>query len=93
MAYQDPKKKFYIFLFLVIGLIIFWIALGFFLFFHKTPASIYVYPENPKQGDTVFIRVKSQADNVIGKFNEENLDFLLFNVVYNFLFLMNWTFI
>jgi len=55
-------------------LIIFWLAVGFYLFF-KVPASIYIYPENPKQGDTVFIRVESKADSVWGNFDSENIIF------------------
>ena len=76
------SKFFYVILYLIIGLIVILMASEFFLFSNKTKesnrqpvASIYVSPENPKQGDTVFIRVMSQADNLSGKFDNQNLLF------------------
>jgi murein DD-endopeptidase MepM/ murein hydrolase activator NlpD len=73
--HKKDRKKFSVFLYVTIGLIIFWLAVGGFLFFQKKPASIYVYPENPKQGDTVFIRVKSDSSNVAGNLGNEKLIF------------------
>lgn len=61
------------------SLIIF--CLGFLLYaflrenFSSVP-SIYVFPENPKQGDTVSVKVKGRADKISGNFNGENIDFL-----------------
>lgn len=70
------KKNFSVFLLAAVGaLIIILIASVVFLFFQKTSASIYVFPENPKQGDTVFIRVKSDAGQITGNFEQEKLDF------------------
>ena len=64
---KGGHKKFSIFLYAVVVLIIFWLTAGIFLFFYKNqePASIYVSTQNPKQGDTVFIRVKSEAPCVV----------------------------
>lgn len=75
--HKKHKKKFSIFLYATLGLIIFWLAVGGFLFFNEAqaPASIYVFPENPKQGDTIFIRVKTEASSVSGNFNKEKLVF------------------
>lgn len=75
---KGPKrypKKFSVFLYLIVGLIVFCLAVGFFLFFPKNLESVYVFPENPKQGDTVFIRVKSEANNITGSFENEKLVF------------------
>ena len=72
---KKSQKKLNIFLRVAGGLIIFWLAFGAFLFFQKASDSIYVFPENPKQGDTVFIRVKSEADNLTGSFENEELVF------------------
>lgn len=36
---------------------------------------MYVYPDNPKQGDTVLIRVKGETNSASGKLGEENLAF------------------
>ena len=73
---------FSVILYLVIGLIVVFLASYFFIFLDKTReinyqpvANIYVSPENPKQGDTVFIRVTTQANNLAGKFNNQNLLF------------------
>jgi murein DD-endopeptidase MepM/ murein hydrolase activator NlpD len=69
------KRKLYIFLYIAAGLILVWIALGFFLLSQKQPASIYVFPENPKQGDTVFIRVKTDAGQITGNLGQDRLVF------------------
>lgn len=60
---KKTKKKFFVLLCLIGGLIAVWLAVGLFLFFNKSQglASIYVFPENPRQGDTVFVQVKSQG--------------------------------
>ena len=71
---ESKKKILLVVSYIFLGLIIFWLAVGFYLFF-KVPASIYIYPENPKQGDTVFIRVESKADSVWGNFDSENIIF------------------
>ncbi len=63
---KKRKKKYKSFLFLFLGLIILLILL--FLFFYKEPSSVYISSENPKQGDTVFIRVKSESGSVTGNF-------------------------
>ncbi|MEK7658864.1 MAG: M23 family metallopeptidase [Patescibacteria group bacterium] len=46
----------------------------FFLLFYKKPANVYISLENPKQGDTVFIRVKSESNNVTGNFIGQDLN-------------------
>jgi murein DD-endopeptidase MepM/ murein hydrolase activator NlpD len=56
-------------------LIIFLAAIVFLAFFQKSEPSIYVYPENPKQGDTVFVRVKSNASQITGNLGQERLVF------------------
>ncbi len=74
--YKINKKIFSIVLFSVLGLIVFWAAMGFFLFSNnKQPSSMSVFPANPKQGDTVFIRVESNSNNVTGSFGDEKLVF------------------
>jgi len=62
-------------LYVACGLAIFFMAFWFFLIYNNAPDSIYVFPENPKQGDTVFIRVKSGSDNITGSFRNEELVF------------------
>ena len=69
------QKKAPIFLYVAFGLVIFFAAFWFFLIFENAPDSIYVFPENIKQGDTVFIRVKSGSDNIMGSFRNEELVF------------------
>jgi murein DD-endopeptidase MepM/ murein hydrolase activator NlpD len=72
------KKRFPIFLYVAIGIAVVCFVLVFFIFLNyknSAPDSIYVFPENPKQGDTVFIRVKSDADYVTGNFEKERLVF------------------
>jgi len=68
-------KKLPVFLYVACGLVIFFAAFWFFLIYNNAPDSIYVFPENPKQGDTVFIRVKSGSDNITGSFRNEELVF------------------
>jgi len=69
------RKKLPVFLYTGCGLIIFFMAFWAFLIYNNVPDSIYVFPENIKQGDTVFIRVKSESDNIIGSFKNEELVF------------------
>ena len=69
------SKKLPVYRYIVIGAVVILLAIGVFLFFYKTPDSIYVSAENPKQGDTVFIRVESEASNVMGDFNGQKLFF------------------
>ena len=83
MKHKKGKKKKSITLNIIIGLIAVWLFAGLFLFFgnNQKPASpsspmgIFVSSENPKQGDTVFIKVKSDAKNVSGNFDSEKLVF------------------
>lgn len=72
---KNNKKRFSIFLYLVAILICCWLVAGCFLFFSNSPAIIYVSSENPKQGDTIFIRVKSGAGEITGNFGTEKLVF------------------
>jgi len=72
---RKNKKNFSVLLYVVLCLVVFWLAVGIYLFFNKTPASIYISSENPKQGDTVFIRVKSEANSITGNFENEKLVF------------------
>ena len=74
---KDKKRKRIssVLLYIFLGQIVFWLAAGFYLFFYKSPDIIYVFPENPKQGDTVFIRVKSKTDNITGNFENKKLVF------------------
>lgn len=72
---KKHKKNLTVLLYVAFGFIVFWLFAGFFIFFNTEPASIYVYPENPKQGDTVFIRVKSQANEIAGNLGQEKLVF------------------
>ena len=66
-----------IFLYVVGSLIILLLLGGFFLFPKQAEnkASMYIFPENPKQGDTVFIRVRGNAKEVSGNFENEKLVF------------------
>lgn len=68
-------KKFYIFLLTAFILAIFCFIAGLFLFAQKDKASIYTFPENPKQGDTVFIKVKTKASQITGNCGTEKLFF------------------
>jgi len=75
---KSKKNKFPFLFYGIIILIVFWLCVGVFLFFQSKQnlqASIYVYPENPKQGDTVFIKVESAAKQVVGKLGEEKINF------------------
>jgi murein DD-endopeptidase MepM/ murein hydrolase activator NlpD len=69
------KNKFSIFLWTAGALIIFLSFFGFFLSAQKMPSSIYVSPESLKQGDTIFVRVKSDAGQVSGYFGQQQLNF------------------
>ena len=75
MKKKRVKKKVSVFLYAVLGLGIFCIAMGLYLFCKESHASISIFPENPKQGDTVFIKVKSMASEVTGNFGEEKILF------------------
>lgn len=76
---KNHTKKISVVLYAVLFLIAIFLACGFFIFSGKTytytPATVYVWPENPKQGDTVFIRVKTEAQQVTGNCGDENLVF------------------
>ncbi len=74
MKHKKIKRENFVFVYVVAGLIILGLAV-FFLIFYKTPDSIYVSLENPKQGDTVFIRVKTESNSVSGNFSGEKLVF------------------
>lgn len=69
------RKKIPVYFYVVGGLFIILAALAVFMSFHKEPASIYVSPEDAKQGDTIFIRVKTQAPEITGNLGEERLVF------------------
>ena len=75
ISFRSYLKKNPVLLFAIIGLIAFCLAMLLFLFFYKAPASMYVFPENPKQGNTVFIRVKSEAAEITGNFGHEQIVF------------------
>jgi murein DD-endopeptidase MepM/ murein hydrolase activator NlpD len=72
---KKNKKNIHILLFFAV-LIILFIAFGFFLFFNKDSENIYVFPENPKQGDTIFIKVKTTSDSIEGNFENKKITFL-----------------
>lgn len=57
------------------GLVVFCAALFIFILLQKVPANIYVSPENLKQGDTVFVRVRSDAGEITGNLGQERLVF------------------
>lgn len=60
---------------MAIPVAIFCLGVGYFVFFYKPLPSIYIYPEKVKQGDSVFIRVKTQANQVVGNMGEQKLIF------------------
>jgi murein DD-endopeptidase MepM/ murein hydrolase activator NlpD len=64
---SSVRGKIPVYLYVVWGFIILLSTLAVFMLIHKEPASIYVSPENPKQGDTIFIRVKTDAPEVVGR--------------------------
>lgn len=77
---KKHKKKIPSLFFSTVGLVVFCVAvlaiIGIILFAEKKSApSIYVFPENPKQGDTVFIRVKSDASEITGNVGQERFVF------------------
>lgn len=51
------------------------ISFAFFLVLENDAQGIYIYPENLRQGETIFIRVISDKPSITGKFNGENLIF------------------
>jgi len=57
------------------GAIVLLLAFGVFLFLPNEQASVYISSDNPKQGDTVFIRVKTEASEITGNFGVERLVF------------------
>jgi len=63
------------FVFFIAGLAI--LFLGFLFFFKTFPTNfnLYIFPENPKQGDTVFIKVKSGSSEITGNFGKEKINF------------------
>ena len=68
---KNNTKKTLIFLYVLGGLIVLILFLGFFIpRFGEISPSIYVYPENPKQGDTIFLRVKGGFENITGDFRK-----------------------
>jgi len=70
------RKKENIKLYMVIlGVAISLAVLAGFFIFQNNSESLYVYPENPKQGDTVFIKVESQSGKITGSFEKEKLLF------------------
>lgn len=70
------SKKSLVWLYVVAGVLIFLIIAGIFLFLpNKEPVTLYIFPENVKQGDTVFIKVNNTKSIVTGKFGDESLDF------------------
>jgi len=75
--HSKAKKKSSLFLYGVAGLIIVWLVIGFFIFLGKPSlqAAIFVSSENPKQGDTVFVKITSKANNVVGSFGQQKLFF------------------
>jgi len=75
MKYKKVKKKIPVYFYVIGALAIILLAMAFFSFLNKSTPSIYVFPENPKQGDTVFIRVKTQAGEIAGNFGQEKLVF------------------
>jgi len=66
----SAPRKIHVFWYALFGLIVILSALLFYLFRPTGLASVYVSPENPKQGDTVFIRVKSNASEVMGNLDQ-----------------------
>jgi len=68
--YKKPNKRLFVYLYTAVGLVVFLLALISFLYFNQPPESLYIFPKNPKQGDTVFIRVKTNLGNVTGSFEK-----------------------
>ncbi len=69
---KKNKKLFYVFILAaaVVAVLVF----GFFLSLQNQSANVYIYPENPKQGDTIFIKIKSNG-RISGKFGNADLVF------------------
>jgi len=57
------------------GIVFLLVIFAVYLYFRQVPATVYIFPENPKQGDTVFIRVRSEADSITGSFGTEKISF------------------
>ena len=74
-SWRLGRRNLNILLWVAGGLVVFWLVFGVFLVFQPAPDSIYVFPENPKQGDTVFIRVKTGSGKITGSFENEELVF------------------
>lgn len=72
---KKNRRRFISFFCSIGAIIVILLAIALYLFFQKAQASIYVFPENLKQGDTIFIRVKTSANKVAGNFNGQKLDF------------------
>lgn len=72
---KNIKKIYTLLLYVTGGLAICWLVMGAVLLVKKQPSSIYVSSENVKQGETIFIRVKSQASEITGSFGTEKLIF------------------
>lgn len=68
-------KKFPIFWIAGLTLIVVWALLGLYFLSHEETASVFISSESPKQGDTIFIRVKTEADEITGNFGQERLVF------------------
>lgn len=58
--------------FLYLFVIVFFILL--FLYSQKEP-DLYIFPENPKQGDTVFIKAKARLGEITGTFEGKKINF------------------
>jgi len=67
-------KRFSVSIFLVLSVIIFGFVLIFFSFFQEEP-DFYVFPEKLKQGDTIFIKIKSEADKITGFLGQDKINF------------------
>lgn len=61
--------------FIVIVLVVVLAALVLFFILPPGPATIYLSAESLKQGDTVFIRIKTEADEVAGSMGSEKIVF------------------
>jgi len=79
---KETKKRGKNFLFFSISiafLIILCLGLLVFSFWRKNLSpepNLYIYPDNPKQGETVLVKVKGRLfDNISGVFNGETIDF------------------
>ena len=71
-------KNFVVKITLPLGFIVLFLWLLFFAIYQKKP-DIQIFPENPKQGDTVLIRVREKNGNISGDFDGKKLVFLKLN--------------